>query len=276
MIIDGKQVSLNILEQLKKEVALLSFRPKLVDVVVGDDPVTESYVRIKSRRALEIGVDFEISRFPEDVSESELELEVENINRLKNICGLIIQLPLPAHLDKQKILDKIDPRIDVDMLSNKNFQEFYGGESKLVPPTAAAVLNLLGSVEPNLINKKILVIGAGDLVGKPVAFLLKKEGALVTVADKETKDLVTPALAAEIIISGTGVAKLITAEMVHSGTVIIDAGTAESAGGISGDAHFEALKDKIRAITPVPGGVGPVTVAMLLKNVVEVAKGHRI
>ncbi|MDB4940029.1 MAG: Bifunctional protein folD [Candidatus Doudnabacteria bacterium] len=272
MIIDGRKISAEILQQLKKELAALSFRPKLVDVLVGDDPVTESYVRIKSKRAAEIGVDFEIKHFPNTITQQELEVEIEKINQIENIRGLIVQLPLPEHLDKQKILDQINPKIDVDMICSQNANAFYNGTAKMLPPTAAAVIGLLESVEPNLEGKNILVIGAGDLVGKPSAFLLKQKGAIVTVADKETADLITPAQQAEIIVSGTGVAKLIGSNMVNSNSIVIDAGTAESAGGIAGDADFEAVKDLVKAISPVPGGVGPLTVAMLLKNVVIASK----
>jgi methylenetetrahydrofolate dehydrogenase (NADP+)/methenyltetrahydrofolate cyclohydrolase len=275
MIIDGKKISAEILEQLKIEVARLSFTPKLVDVLVGNDPVTESYVKIKAKRAAEIGIDFEILRFDKDISERELREKVQAVNKFENICGVIVQLPLPEHLDKQRILDCIDQRVDVDMISTKNSKAFYSGESRLFPPTAAAILRILEKLEMDLNEKNILVVGAGDLVGKPVAYLLNKRRAVVTVVDNQTKDLVTPAKHSDIIISGAGVSRLITSKMVNQDTVVIDAGTAESAGGISGDADFENIKDLVKAITPVPGGVGPVTVAMLLKNVVEVAKSPR-
>lgn len=272
MIIDGKKISQEVLEKVKAKVSALPFTPKLIDVLVGEDPVTESYVRIKGKRAADVGIAFEVIRFAEDISQEQLELEVGKLNDVENICGVIVQLPLPLHLDKQKVLDRIRPEIDVDVIGSINSKRFYEGNAKLVPPTAGAVMMMLGSLNLELSGKKVLVVGAGDLVGRPVAYMLKQKNAEVIVVDKETKDIIGPALNAEIIISGTGVANLITSEMVNSDSIIIDAGTAESAGGIAGDADFENIKDKVKAISPVPGGLGPVTVAMLLKNVVEVAK----
>ncbi|GAC1412291.1 MAG: bifunctional methylenetetrahydrofolate dehydrogenase/methenyltetrahydrofolate cyclohydrolase FolD [Candidatus Doudnabacteria bacterium] len=274
MIIDGKKISREILNTVQAEVSALSFAPKLIDVLVGEDPVTESYVRIKAKRAAEVGIVFEIIRFPAEVSQEELEMEIGKLNDLENICGVIVQLPLPVHLDRQRVLDRIRPEIDVDVIGTINSKKFYENNAYLTPPTAAAVIKMIQSLDVEVSGKNVLVVGAGDLVGRPVAFMLKNKNAEVIVVDKESKDIIGPALDAEIIISGTGVKNLIIAEMVNSDSIVIDAGTAESAGGIAGDADFENIKHKVRAISPVPGGVGPVTVAMLLKNVVEVAKSR--
>lgn len=274
MIIDGRKISREMLEDSKNQLKIINFKPKLIDVLVGDDLVTESYVNIKAKRAGEIGIDFEIVHFSSTVTQEELESDIRELNKTEHLCGLIVQLPLPGHLDKQKILDAIDPAVDVDVITSENSTKFFEGHAELLPPTANAIFKILETLDLDLQQSKVLVVGAGDLVGKPTAHLLREKGAEVTVADKETENLAELCLNAEIIVSGAGVPKLITADMVKENTVIIDAGTAESAGGISGDVDFEAIKDKVKAISPVPGGVGPVTVAMLLQNVVKVAKSR--
>ena len=272
MIIDGRKIAAEILKQLKEEVLRLRFKPKLIDVFVGSDPVIESYVNIKAKRAFETGIDFEIRKYPEDVSEELLVADIKKMNTEKNICGLIVQLPLPKHLNKQLVMNAINPEIDVDMTTSVNLGELFTGQQKIMPATASAVLKMIEELKIALPGKHVLVIGAGDLVGKPVTFLLMQAGATVTIANQSTQDLASLCLSADIIISGTGVPGLINGSMVLPESIVIDAGTAESNSGISGDVDFESVKDKAFAVSPVPGGVGPVTVAMLLSNVVSVAK----
>lgn len=273
MIIDGRKISKEILEQLKTEVASLGFVPKLIDVFVGDDPVIESYVKIKAKRAEEIGIAFETIRLPATISQVELEEKVAALNKETDLCDLIVQLPLPGNLNKQPVIDEIIPRFDVDMITSANLGVFFTGEEMIVPATANAILKMIQSVEPNLEGKHVLVIGAGYLVGKPVSILLMQNRATVTVANSATEDLKSLCLQADIIVSGTGVPGLITDDMVNPNTIVIDAGTAESyTGVIQGDVDFAKVEPKAKAVSPVPGGVGPVTVAMLLYNVVQVAK----
>ena len=274
MIIDGKKIAAEILAELKEEISKLDFKPKLVDVFVGSDPVIESYVNIKAKRASEIGIDFEIRKYPESVTEELLVSDIKKINSEKNICGLIVQLPLPKHLNKQRVVNAIDPAIDVDMITSVSLGELFTGQQKIMPATASAILKMLESLEINLRGKHVLVVGAGDLVGKPVTFLLMQAGATVTVANQSTQDLASLCLSADIIISGTGVPGLINSSMVRAESIVIDAGTAESNSGISGDIDFAGVKEKAFALSPVPGGVGPVTVAMLLSNVLAIAKKH--
>lgn len=276
MIIDGRKISSGILQQLKVEVTALAFRPKLIDVFVGDDPVIESYVKIKAKRAAEIGVDFETVRLPANISQQELENKVAELNKTQNLCGLIVQLPLPQGLDKQPVIDEIIPRFDVDMITSANLGAFFAGQDLIVPATANAILTMIKSVDANLVGKHVLVIGAGYLVGRPVSILLMHEGATVTVANISTPDLKNLCLQADVIVSGAGVPGLVTADMVSDKTIVIDAGTAESYNGvIKGDVDFDQVEPKARAVSPVPGGVGPVTVAMLLYNVVQVAKAQK-
>lgn len=271
-VIDGKKISREILENLKDEVKKISFKPKLIDIVVGEDPVVETYLKIKAKRAEEIGVEFEVRRYPGSISQEALEQAVLDANAAKDLAGLIIQLPIPPHLDKQKVLDRIDPRFDVDVITSTNLGRLFTGKQFFVPATAAAVMQIIEDRQISLEGKNVLMVGAGDLVGKPVTFLLMQRQATVTVANAATKNLRELALAADLIISGAGVPKLITADMVKPDSVIIDAGTAESAGGIGGDVDFEAVAAKAAAVSPVPGGVGPVTVAMLLYNTIRAAK----
>ncbi|MEK7651636.1 MAG: bifunctional 5,10-methylenetetrahydrofolate dehydrogenase/5,10-methenyltetrahydrofolate cyclohydrolase [Patescibacteria group bacterium] len=275
MIIDGRKIAREILDQLKIEVASLGFKPKLIDVFVGSDPVIESYVNIKAKRAFETGIDFEIKKYPQDVLEETLVADIKKMNSVENICGLIVQLPLPKHLDKQAVMNAINPDIDVDMITSVSLGELFTGQQKIMPATASAILKMIQGLNIDLPGKHVLVVGAGDLVGKPVTFLLMQAGATVTVANQSTQDLSSLCLSADIIISGTGVPGLIKPSMVRAESIVIDAGTAESNSGISGDVDFEGIKDKVFAVSPVPGGVGPVTVAMLLSNVVAVAKRRR-
>ncbi len=276
MIIDGRKISQQILEQLKTDVAALGFTPKLIDVFVGNDPVIESYVNIKAKRAAEIGIEFEVVRLPANIEQSEIESRVSELSGSKDLCGLIVQLPLPASLDKQAVIDKIPAFLDVDMITSANLGSFFAGQEKIAPATAAAILKMIQSVEQDLKGKHILVVGGGFLVGRPVAILLMHQQATVTVANASTPDLKNLCLQADIIISGAGVPGLIKADMVSSNTIVIDAGTAESYNGvIKGDVDFDSVQDIARAVSPVPGGVGPVTVAMLLYNVVQVAKTRK-
>lgn len=271
-IIDGKEIAQSILDKLKIRVAALSFKPVLYDVLVGNDQVSLSYVNIKKRKAEQVGIEFKLAQFNEQISNEELILEIQKLNSLPNICGLIVQLPLPSHLDRQKVLNSILERIDVDVLTSVNSQKFYKNDKILIPPTASAVIYLLEISQINLRDKNILVVGHGELVGKPVAYLLKQRGLSVTVADERTQNLGLLSKEADVIISGTGVPKLITSNMIKPGVIIIDAGTAESGSSIVGDVDFEGVSGLASFISPVPGGVGPVTVAKLLENVVTVAE----
>lgn len=272
MIIDGKSIAQEILDGLKPEVAKLPFKPVFCDILVGDDPVAASYVAIKGKRAEEIGMEFWLKQLTSDVTTENLISTIQDLQKESRLCGLIIQLPLPAHIHKQAVIDVIDPKLDVDCIGTENSREFYEGRARLVPPTAAAIMHLLQTLTTDLKEKKFLVIGQGQLVGMPVTHLLKAYGFRVMTADKETSDLSILSGVADVIISGTGKPGLITTDLIKDGAIIIDAGTAESDGGIAGDVDFESVKNKASFISPVPGGVGPVTVAKLLENVLSVAK----
>lgn len=270
MIINGKKIRDSLLEDIKKEVKKLSFQPIFCDVLVGDDPVSRQYVNLKAKIAEKAGVKFHKAEFPENISDTDLVYEIEKLNNTENMCGIIVQLPLPNHFNKEEILNAIDPKLDIDCLGVVANSEFYKGKGLLEPPAALACVYILDSLDLDLNKKNITIVGQGELVGKPVTYLLESRGLKV---NKITKDISLKSLKdADIIISGTGQGNFINKEMIKEGVVIIDAGTSESAGGVVGDVDLESVKDIVSAISPVPGGVGPVTVALLLKNVLTVAK----
>ncbi|MFA6524439.1 MAG: bifunctional 5,10-methylenetetrahydrofolate dehydrogenase/5,10-methenyltetrahydrofolate cyclohydrolase [Candidatus Paceibacterota bacterium] len=285
-IINGRKIRDEILSKLKKDVASLSFKPIFCDVLIGDDLASTQYVRMKKRTAESVGISFHDAIFPSTISTNELVEEIKILNKMPNMCGIIIQLPLPESLDKKKILDAIDPSLDVDCLGEERSKEFYGGKIDLGLPAPLSCMEILDSLNLDLKSKKIVVLGQGELVGKPVTALLKFRGLNPKVITRKTparnashsdaggenkEDLIKQA---DIIISGMGNGKYITGDMVKSGVVIIDAGTSEENGAIVGDVDLDSVKDVASFVSPVPGGVGPVAVAMLLKNVVNVAKNN--
>jgi len=271
-IIDGKKIAEEILAEVKKGVAALPFVPEFTDVLVGSDPASVQYVNRKKKIAESVGIKFHGANFPADIKTSELALELAKLNNVENICGIIVQLPLPEHIDRQEVLDVIDQRLDVDCLGTAASEKFYRGENEIGYPAALACLALLGSLNLDLQNKKIAVLGEGVLVGRPVAALLRFQGVepeVVSAATKNKEDIIRNA---ELIISGIGKGKYLTRAMIRPGAVIIDAGTSEMDSGIVGDVDLDSVRDVAGYVSPVPGGVGPVTVAMLLRNVLMVAK----
>ena len=274
-IIDGKKLANSILMKIKDEVATLPFVPVFCDVLVGDDPASIQYVQMKAKKAEAVGITFHGANFPASITTPELIKEIEVLNKFPNMCGIIVQLPLPPSLDTQTILDSIDPKLDVDCLGKIKSDEFYnnyGGENDLGFPTALSCMALLDSLKLDLENKKIVVLGQGNLVGKPVSALLKFRELTPEIIRSRTENKEQIIKEADIIISGMGKGKYITGDMIKNGAVLIDAGTSESDGSLVGDIDPESVKDVAGYLTPVPGGVGPVTVAMLLQNVLIVAK----
>ncbi|MDR3642151.1 MAG: bifunctional 5,10-methylenetetrahydrofolate dehydrogenase/5,10-methenyltetrahydrofolate cyclohydrolase [Candidatus Doudnabacteria bacterium] len=274
-IINGKEIASKIYGEVKEEVGKLSFQPVFCDVLVGEDPASRQYVGMKARAAQRLGFKFRSAEFPSTVTTEVLIGEIKSISQEPNMRGLIVQLPLPATLPRREILDAIEPEIDVDCMGSKNLGDFYRGEIRFVPPTAAAIMTILDSLNTDLSLKNFLVVGQGELVGRPAAFLLKRRGFKVNVADVTTKNTAELLKSADVVISAAGKAGLITGSKIRPGAVIIDAGTSESEGGIVGDVDFATIRDIAGAVSPVPGGVGPVTVAQLLANVVLSAQSGR-
>ncbi len=272
MSIDGKAIAEAILDSVAAQVKGLSYQPLFCDILVGDDEVSASYVRIKGKAAERVGMAFELVHLPEQSTTDDVVNKIHELQANPALAGLIVQLPVPDHIDRTAVLDAIDPAVDVDCIGSVANAKFYEGTAVLMPPTAAAIVHILDSLPDSIVDKRVLVIGQGELVGKPVTHVLKQRGCQVTIADRGTENLASITPHADVIISGTGQPGLLYGSMVKPGAIVIDAGTAESGGGIVGDVDFESVAPVASYVSPVPGGVGPVTVAKLLENVAKAAK----
>lgn len=277
-IVDGNQIAEGILRELAARVALVAreckFTPRLTVFLVGQNLASLSYIAKKQKMGEEIGVAVSLRTLPESADETELLKLVSLENGNPETSGIIVQLPLPREFNRQRVLDLIVTDKDVDCLSTTNFLELAKLEDpQFLPPAAAAILKILDYHQVLLANKNILLVGSGDLVGKPLAALLLRRGFSFRLANRYTPDFEDLTREADVLISGTGAPGLIRGDAVKEGAVVIDAGTtASSEGEIKGDVDFESVKEKASLIAPVPGGVGPVTVAMLLQNVVKSAE----
>ena len=274
-IIDGKKIRDEILEKVKEEVAMLPFKPIFCDVLVGEDPSSVQYVQMKERTAEAVGISFYPANFSASITTDDLVREINVLNNMKDMCGIIIQLPLPGHIDRDRVLNSIDSRLDVDCLGKVGSEKFYNNydsENGLSFPTALACMAVLDSLNLDLKEKKIIVLGQGMLVGSPVTALLRFRNLSPIPIASQTENKEALIKQADVIISGIGKGKYITGEMIKEGVVLIDAGTSEIESGIVGDVDLESVKGVAGYVSPVPGGVGPVTVAMLLNNVLKVAR----
>ncbi len=271
MIIDGRAIAADIKEKIGSAIRSRGVAPTLGIVIVGDDAVIESFVRIKKKFGESLGITILEFRFPVTVSGEELLREVKLLGSRTDLDGLIVQLPLPSTVDTNEILSAVPTAKDIDMLAQSSVLAFARGEAKILPPVAGAIQEILERQQINIEGKEVLVLGHGRLVGKPVTLLLQHNHAHVTVVDKPIADLATHVREADIVITGVGTPMLITPEMVGPHTVLIDAGTSEAGGRIVGDA--DPMCAEIAALfTPVPGGVGPIAVAMLFKNLVILSR----
>jgi len=271
-IIDGRKISKEILEEIKKEINSLPFQPVFCDVLVGNDPVSHQYVNMKKHAAEELGIRFHEAFFPAEITTEDLVKEIKILNKIPNMCGIIVQLPLPEHLNQEEILDAVDSRLDVDCLSSVASEKFYQGDLHLGFPAALACMYLLDFLNLNLKDKKIVVLGQGKLVGKPVSALLHFRGLNPEIISSRTEGKEMLLKEADVIISGIGKGQYIKGDMIKNRAVIIDAGTSELNSGIVGDVDLESIKGVADFVSPVPGGVGPMTIAILFRNVLKVAK----
>lgn len=274
MILDGRKLRDILLQEVKQEVGKLSFQPLFSDIVIGDNPASLQYARMKKKTAESLGFTYVDAWFPEDIPLEKLKHEIALLVATPHMSGVIVQLPIPASLPQQEVLDCIPASIDVDVLSTQAAVSFYEKNQGLVLPTAKAVMYLLDEAQVDYTRDLFVVVGRGDLVGKPVAHILKTKGARVEVIASDTSeaDKIELLAKADVIVSATGVAGLITGDMVQDGVVVIDAGTSEVSGTIVGDIDFDSVAPKAKYITPTPGGVGPVTVACLFKNILVAAQ----
>ena len=272
-IINGKEISAAIREEIKAEVQGMSVRPGLAVVLVGDDPASAVYVRNKSKACAEVGIYSEVYRLPEETGREQLLGLIEQLNQSPLIHGILVQLPLPKHLDPEEVIMAIDPAKDVDAFHPVNVGKIMIGNYDFLPCTPAGVMELLHRSGIEVSGKECVVIGRSNIVGKPQAMLLLHENATVTVCHSKTRNLPSVCRRADILVSAVGKPKFVTADMVKDGAVIIDVGmNRDENGRLCGDADFENVKDKTSYITPVPGGVGPMTITMLLYNTFTAAK----
>ncbi|KKT57211.1 MAG: Bifunctional protein FolD [Candidatus Giovannonibacteria bacterium GW2011_GWC2_44_9] len=270
-IIDGKKLAEEIKAELKTEVLGLNKKIRLAVIKVGKNPVTEKFLEQKKKFGEAVGIDVRIYDLQETISTNQLREKLAEIVHIKENTGVIIQLPLPKQINTQYILDGIIPEKDPDMLSSKSVGLFSSGRSKILPPVVGAIKYIFDKNNVDAKGKNVTVLGAGRLVGKPVAVWLMNQGAAVTIIDENTADPTVHTIDADIIISGVGEPNLITADMVKDNAVVIDCGTSEAGGKIVGDID-PRVADKASLFSPVPGGIGPLTVSMLFKNLAELAK----
>ena len=269
-IIDGKQISLDIKNELKEKVAKYKeqgIEITLAVVKVGNDPASAVYVRNKEKACEYVGINSKTLALPEETTEEELLNVVKELNEDKNVNGILVQLPLPKHIDESKVLLTIDSTKDVDGFHPVNVGKMVIGEDTFLPCTPAGIIEMIKRTDIDIEGKECVVIGRSNIVGKPMAMLMLKENATVTIAHSRTKDLKEVTKRADIIVAAIGKAKFVTADYVKEGAVVIDVGIDRDENGkLCGDVDFESVSKVASAITPVPGGVGPMTVTMLLVN----------
>jgi len=281
ILLDGKQTAVDIRAEIKEEVTGLEAKygrkPGLAVVLVGEDPASQVYVRNKERACEDCGIR-SIPHRLESASQLELEGLINQLNNDVNVDGILVQLPLPGELDSQKILDMIDPDKDVDGFHPVNVGRMSIGLPGFKPCTPAGVINLLKRYDLDPACKKAVVIGRSNIVGKPLAMMLSQSGpcanATVTLCHSRTQNLSEVCREADFLFAAIGRPNFVTADMVKEGAVVVDVGINRTDEGLAGDCDFEALKDKVHAITPVPGGVGPMTIAQLMVNTLDAFKMH--
>ena len=276
-LIDGKMISAQIREEIKEETAAFvaehGYAPGLAVVIVGEDPASQVYVRNKARACEEVGFYSEVYRLPAETAQEELNALVDKLNLDSKIHGILVQLPLPKHLDETEVLLRIDPKKDVDAFHPYNVGKIMIGDYDFLPCTPAGVMALLERSGIDPAGKKCVVIGRSNIVGKPMAMLLLHANGTVTVCHSRTRDLATVCREADILVVAIGRADFVGADMVKPGAVVIDVGMNRRADGkLTGDVNFAEVEPIASAITPVPGGVGPMTITMLLQNTLTAAR----
>ncbi|MBZ5750747.1 bifunctional methylenetetrahydrofolate dehydrogenase/methenyltetrahydrofolate cyclohydrolase FolD [Metabacillus rhizolycopersici] len=276
-IIDGKELSKTKRSELAKEVEQIKAKgllPKLVVILVGDNPASLSYIRGKQKAAEEIGVGFKLENYPESFSEKELLEVIEHYNNNDEYHGILVQLPLPAHINETAVVEKISPLKDVDGFHPVNIGRMMTGQDTFLPCTPAGIVEMIKSVGVDMVGKNVVVVvGRSNIVGKPVGQLLLNEHATVTYCHSKTKDLSSFTKEADILVAAVGRANFIKGEDIKPGAVVIDVGVNRlESGKLCGDVVFDEAKEVASFLTPVPGGVGPMTITMLAHNTVQSAK----
>ncbi len=277
ILIDGKETAKAVREKIHSEVEAFAAetgkRPGLAVVIVGEDPASQVYVRNKHKACAEVGMYSEVHELPADTDEETLLSLIARLNADEKINGILVQLPLPKHLDEKKVILAIDPKKDVDAFHPVNVGKIMIGDFTFAPCTPAGVMELLHHYGIDVCGKHCVIIGRSNIVGKPQAMLMLKENATVTVCHSRTVGLADIVRGADIVVAAVGRPKFVTAEMVKDGAVVVDVGINRTAEGkLCGDVDFDAVEPKASYITPVPGGVGPMTITMLLKNTLAAAR----
>ena len=279
MIIDGKKTSKLLREKLKEKVSKLksvyNTVPGLTVILVGEDPPSKIYVKNKEKSAIEVGINSEVIRYPDNVEEKVVLNKIKELNKNERVSGILVQLPLPKHIDKKKVIETIDPKKDVDGFHPVNVGNLSSGYDSTIPCTPLGCYLLIKDTEKNLNGKHAVIIGRSNLNGKPMTQLLLKENCTVTITHSKTKDLKAECKRADIIVAAVGRAKLVKADWVKKDAIVIDVGINKTDSGLVGDVDFNEVSKVAKAITPVPGGVGPMTIACLLSNTVECFKKAR-
>lgn len=276
ILIDGKKVAAELREELKTEVSKLKSKynkvPGLTVILVGEDAPSQIYVRNKERSAKEVGLKSEVIKYPDTVEEKTVLNKIQELNNDESVSGILVQLPLPKHIDKQKVIETILPSKDVDGFHPMNVGNLSSGYESSVPCTPLGCYLMIKKIEPNLSGKKAVVVGRSNLNGKPMMQLLLKENCTVTITHSKTKDLKGECLKGDIIVAAVGIPELVKGDWIKKDAIVIDVGINKTEKGIVGDVAFDEVSKVAKALTPVPGGVGPMTIACLLKNTIECFK----
>ena len=276
ILIDGKKIASELRDDLKKEVSELKKKfnkvPGLTVILIGDLTPSQIYVRNKEKSANEVGLKSEVIKYPDNVEEKTVLNKIQELNKDDTVSGILVQLPLPKHIDKQKVIETITPDKDVDGFHPMNVGNLSSGYDSSVPCTPLGCYLLIKKIEPNLSGKKAVVVGRSNLNGKPMTQLLLKENCTVTITHSKTSDLKGECLKGDIIVAAVGIPELVKGDWVKKDAIVIDVGINKTEKGIVGDVAFDEVSKVAKALTPVPGGVGPMTIACLLKNTIECFK----
>ena len=278
MIIDGKKEAADLREKIKNEITAIKNQtnksPGLTVILIGDFIPSQIYVKNKEKSSKEVGINSEVIRYPKEVTEVEILKKIEELNNNKNVSGILVQLPLPSQISKEKIINTISPLKDVDGFHPINVGNLASGCNAVAPCTPLGCLLLIKKVEKNLSGKHAVILGRSNLNGKPMAQLLLRENCTVTIVHSKTINLKEECQKADILVAAVGIAHLVKKDWVKKDSIVIDVGINKVGDKIVGDVQFDEIKDKVKAITPVPGGVGPMTIACLLKNTLDCFKGR--
>lgn len=267
MIIDGKQIAKELRVKITDKVSTLDRKPGLAVILVGDDPASAVYVRNKDNACKEVGFHSEKINKPANITQAELLSEVERLNHNNKIDGILVQLPLPKHLDANLVIETISPEKDVDGFHSENIGKLMQNKPYLRPCTPKGVMTMLATTGIDLVGKDCVVVGASNIVGRPMAMELLNARATVTICNSKTQDLSTKLKQADVVVVAVGIPQMIKGDWIKEGATVIDVGMNRlDDGKLVGDVDFDAAKDKVAWITPVPGGVGPMTIATLLEN----------